>query len=221
MRPLSRLKARLNGDEGFTLLELVTTVSLLGVVVAALLVTMNGAQKNLDREISRTSSNDQVRQAIENLDRELRSGDVLYDPNNDVYSPGDVVAGDSLRIYTESNLPTRGAKMCVQWRISSSGLLQRRMWDPTNPPTTLGFATVANGIVNRSESPAVKAFSLSGLNLINVTFDVQDSATKGSPVRIQSSITGRDTTQSPAIAPPCGPTPPAPVTGPNGLPQYG
>ncbi len=204
-----------------TLLELVTAMSLLGVILVGLLMTMNGAQRNLDKQVSRSASNDQVRLAIENLDRELRSGDVLYDPANDSYAAGDIAPGYSLRIYTESNLPTRGAKMCVQYRITSGGKLQRRMWDPSNPPTSLGFNTVATSLVNRSESPAVPAFTLTGLNLINLTFDVQDEAAKGNPVRVQASVSGRDTVQTQSIPVLCGPTPPAPASGPNGLPQYG
>src|SRR5438309_10254956 len=121
---------RAGSDDGMTVIELSTAMLLLGIVVAALLSVMYSAQTNLGREISRSSSNDQVRLAIESLDREVRSGEVLYDPASESYSSGDVTSGMSLRIFTQSNAPTRSGPRCVQWRITSAGLLQERNWDP-------------------------------------------------------------------------------------------
>src|SRR5438094_130868 len=119
----------LKRDDGMTMIELSISIGLLGIVIAALFATLNSAQTNLGREMSRSDSNDEVRLAAGSLDREVRSGNVLYDPAVENLSSGDVAPGMSLRIETQSNEPTRGDQAwCDQWRITSTGQLQERRW---------------------------------------------------------------------------------------------
>src|SRR3989442_1006360 len=152
---LGRLRAA-RGEEGFTLAELVITMSLMGIVAAAFMSVMTSIQSKLTVEQKRSQSNDAARLALEQLDREIRSGDKIYDPASE--SP----ANYQLRVYTESNAPTRSpATQCVQWRIESSQLKRRSYQVVGGTPSVIsGWRIVADGIVNRDVSPNVPAFSL-------------------------------------------------------------
>lgn len=216
MHRLSRkLRTLLRREDGMTLPELMTAVALLSIVVAGSLSLLNGTQTNEARQISRTTSNDSLRLAFESIDREVRSGNVLYDPAAENYSAGDVTPGMSLRIYTESNAPTRGGTAwCVQWRITSGGVLQERRWVPgwdnaADLAQVTGWRIVASGITNRTEG--IAAFTRAGAaeNLLNVRLRANDDATKGGTVEVQDAVSGRNTQFFPSTRN-CGPSVPDP-----------
>ena len=221
-------------EDGFTLIELSVVVGILVVVLVMLLTVLEGAQSTLATQVSRSSSNDQVRLAMQTIDRDVRSGDVLYDPAGEIYnascSPssefptcGQIQSGMALRIYTEANSPTRGGPRCVQWRITLGGELQRRSWSTdwqSSPSTKVsGWRIVATNITNRTDN--VGAFTSNGVpNLINVELRANDDPTgqKGSTVDVQASISGRNTMFYPS-AQMCGPSAPDPsITAPSPMP---
>jgi type II secretory pathway component PulJ len=180
-----------------TLIELSVSVSILLIVIGAILLVLPSVQNSLNRQANRTQSNDQARLAIEELDREIRSGNLLYDPQleSDPYM--------SLRVYTQANANTReGGNRCVQWRIAQQQL-QRRSWTINwqSPGGVVDpWRIVATGIVNKSVNPTVKAFQLDpdpskGKRTLMITILSRASMSAGSntPVQITSSVTGRDT----------------------------
>ena len=223
MQPFLRDRlARARRDDGMTLIEIMIVLLLLGLVLAITFNVLFSAQNNFARQVSRTASNDQVKLAMGSIDREVRSGDVLYNPANENYSAGDIAPGMSMRIYTESNYATRGSvKVCVQWRISSAGNLQFRRWTPVDPAGTVtGWRTVASGITNRTDNVAAFARPNPGsLNIVNIVLRANDNSTKGNAVEVDASIAGRNT-QFFSSSTPCGPSSPAPVSGPDGIPAY-
>jgi type II secretory pathway component PulJ len=180
-----------------TLIELSVSVSILVIVIGAILLVLPSVQNSLNRQANRSQSNDQARLAVEELDREIRSGNLLYDPQyeSDPYM--------SLRVYTQANADTRlGGNRCVQWRIVQQQL-QRRSWT-VNWQSADGvvdpWRIVATGIVNKAVSPTVKAFKLDpdpfkGNRTLVVTILSRASTSAGSntPVQISSSVTGRNT----------------------------
>lgn len=216
---LADLRSRLSHDGGYTLIEIAVVVGLLGIVVAMVISFLTRAQADLQIQISRSTSNDQVRLAAQSIDREIRSGDVFYDPADEVYPAGDVVSGMSLRVLSEANAPTRPGKRCVQWRITSDGELQRRSWtvDPvwqTDPAANVsGWRTITDGVRNRAES--VPAFTRSAANLITINLRTNGDPTgrKGSTVAVKLAVSGRDTHFFDNSAPslPCGPVTPDPA----------
>lgn len=220
---LANLRARLKRDDGYTLVEIAVAVALLGVVIAMVLLFLTRAQADLQIQLSRSASNDQVRLAAQSIDREIRSGDVFYDPAAEVYAAGDVVSSMSLRVLSEANAPTRPGKRCVQWRITSAGELQRRDWTTdwqSDPATNVsGWRTVAEGIRNRTEG--VPAFARTQANLITIDLRTNNDASKGKTVQVKFAVSGRDTLFYPTTAPkqPCGPTTPDPsLSNPTGAP---
>ncbi len=113
-----------------TLIELMMAMGIMALVVTALLGVLGQAFTSLGKESIRSNDEDQARLAVEELDREIRSGNLLYDPSIESGPAGsDVVSGMALRVYTQTNADTRDpGNRCVQWRINSTGQLQRRDW---------------------------------------------------------------------------------------------
>jgi len=197
MSPLRRIRARaaLRSTDGFTVIEIMVVTAVLGIVAAMLTTFLTQAQTNLQKQISRSSSNDQVRLAAQSIDREIRSGNVFYDPSTENYSAGDIAPGMSLRVYSQTNAPTRPGSRCIQWRITSAGQLQRRSWAVDWPSSGIvsGWQTVATGLRNRADG--VTAFARPQTNLVSMDLRANDDATgkKGATVRVQQMVSGRDT----------------------------
>jgi prepilin-type N-terminal cleavage/methylation domain-containing protein len=200
MRAAATIARVRRGEEGFTLVEMMIAVALLGVVLAIFLTTFAVIQTAASREDQRSRNNDQARLAVEELDREIRSGNVLFDPakeNNGITSCTGCLPGYTLRVYTQSNYPTRGS-VCRLWRITDTGDLQTRSWPPPNSVAlATPWLTVASGIANRQANRP--AFSLEPtlertvdiFLLVNANYVRQ----KEESVTIQVSVTGRNTAQ--------------------------
>src|SRR5919108_3218801 len=154
MKAVSRL-TRMKAEEGLTLPEVVINLVVMGVVLTAFLSILASVQRHMVRERDRSTTDDQARLAVEAIDREVRSGDVLYNPT---FEPSPTVAGYGFRVYTEANAPTRngGSPLCVQYRVSSGSLL-RRSWPSGSPGSATGWRTVALNIVNTTAPFALDA----------------------------------------------------------------
>jgi hypothetical protein len=177
-----------------TLLELTMTLALLLGVVGAFLVTFDGVNQHFAVQVDRSNNNDQAQLAIEEIDREVRSGNLLYDPALET-DPGMM-----LRVYTQTNAPTRNpSNRCVQWKINGTDLQVRSWsvnWDTDGIVTS--WRTVAEDVVNKTDNPQVRAFSLDpestkGGRTLNVTIVVNTNHLSGSDVYVQTSVTGRNT----------------------------
>jgi hypothetical protein len=187
-------ETRLTDERGFTLPELAITLAMLFVVTGTFLGVLDSVNRGVMRQTDRSISNDQARLAMERLDREIRSGNVLYDPEFEV-------SGNySLRIYTQANAPTRTPSFqCVQWLIEDQELL-RRFWPPGEPEDVSGWTVVAENVVNAEPGVEVPAFSLdpdddNGGRTVDIVLMV--NSTPDDPtnrtVRIETSLTGRNT----------------------------
>jgi hypothetical protein len=183
--------------------------AVLAVLVTAFMGVLFSVQTGLGKQTDRSTSNDQARLAVEQLDREIRSGNLLYDPavecvpvdDLDAACPpeSDIVPGMALRVYTQTNANSRApGNRCVQWRITSDRELQRRDWsinwqlDGIYSP----WRVVAEHIVNRSVVPPVTAFEVNDPTIrrtIVIDILAQEDADSGQPARIQLSVTGRNT----------------------------
>src|SRR5205807_1768052 len=119
---------RMREERGFTLVEMTIALMLMLVVTVIFITVMVSVQGAVAKDQGRSVSNDQARLAVEELDREIRSGNVLYDPSLENDPGNGIYPNMSLRIYTQSNADTRNpGNQCVQWRILNDEL-QRRSW---------------------------------------------------------------------------------------------
>lgn len=190
---MGRHLARLRREQsGVSLPEVTIALSVMLIVAGTFLSVVISLQTNLVRQQRRSENNDQARLAIEQLDREVRSGNVLYNPATEA------VPLYSLRVYTQANAPTRTPSFqCVQWVIQGDEL-RRRHWPPGQPELATSWRTIASGIVNRTLSEP--AFQLDpepskGNRTVMVKLAVNGSlsAEPRATIRIQTSLTGRNT----------------------------
>jgi hypothetical protein len=185
--------SRLHREQsGTSIPELAVGLSVMLVVAGAFLSVVISLQTNLVRQQRRSDNNDQARLAVEQLDREIRSGNVLYNPATEP------VGFYSLRVYTQANAPTRTpAFQCVQWLIEDEQL-KRRHWPPNEPELAVPWRIVAEGIVNRTLGE--EAFQLDPepskggrTVMINLTVNGSLAEDPAATIRIQTSLTGRNT----------------------------
>ena len=186
-------RRRISRDQrGLTLVELLVTIVLLGIVMAIcvqVFVTIGRTVATTDQNSQNT---DQARLAVQQIDRQVRSGNVLYNP------AAETPAGFALRVYTQAN----GYQRCVQWRITKAtsgfkdGILQTRSWSEswTFDGDVSGWRNISENILTTGSA----AFSLDGSSgfgnrLINIDIRVNADPVHQKTVQFTSSITGRNT----------------------------
>ncbi|MBX6371502.1 MAG: prepilin-type N-terminal cleavage/methylation domain-containing protein [Acidothermus sp.] len=178
-------------DGGLTLVELLvamTVFSVLIVVSIALYMTM---AKTTTAETQRATANDQVRLAVWDIERQVRSGNVLYSPSLD--SSGNPI----VLVYTQAN----GNQRCVEWRYNvAKQALETRSWTTTYKldGNVSPWRVVAIHVVNDLKNPAQQPFVLNsaagyGGRLLDLHFFSKSGLTSGSPAEIASSVAGRNT----------------------------
>jgi type II secretory pathway component PulJ len=196
-----RLRARARADGGYTLVELMVSVALLMLAAGIFLTFLWSVQRGVNTQSSRSLTNDQARLAIEQLDHEIRSGNLLYDPSAENDPANGIYPGMSLRIYTQTNADIRNpGNQCVQWRIVGQ-VLENRYWATNwrDDPSTLvsDWRIIAQGLMNQTVSPQVQAFTLDpdpnkGGRTIDITLIVNESANSQN-VTVSEAVTGRNT----------------------------
>lgn len=142
-------RLRRRDDEGYNLTELLIAMTIFSILMAlifSLFITMiNQAEDNL----ARTRSVEQARLGLSQIDRQIRSGNVILDPALDGMTEAGVPSNYSLRVFTQEN----GEQKCVQWRVifhdatSKYGDLEYREWDAGAPSTASTWFNVANNVV--------------------------------------------------------------------------
>ncbi len=198
-------------DRGFTLVELLvamTIFSLLMAVLTALFITMLGqASDNLGRQ----RAVEQARLGLSQIDRQVRSGNLILDPSLDGVAQSGVPANYSLRIFTQEG--SEGDK-CVQWRVifpsttSKFGQLQFRSWKPADNTTVTAWTRVASNLVRPAGAfdstvsatwpPFWVDTSLpTGSNAQNIRVSLRlsdpNADAKAKPQALTSVVTGRNT----------------------------
>ena len=195
-------KARLNQEQGITLTELIVSMSLLGVVMLVFTTTLAAVQRTVADEQVRSELNDQARLALQTLDRQVRSGNLLYDPADETRDPVDATAdGFMFRVYTQAQYSAGDDPRCVLWLVDDQERLLTRSWPQGFPdsPIATGWRVVATGVVNRALDPSGTADPVFDLDTagrtievsfyMNADLDHRPEATQ----TFQASLTGRNT----------------------------
>ncbi len=110
------------------MLVVMTLFSMLLAMVFTILINLTyQASDNLARE----RAVQQARLGVSQIDRQVRSGNLIKDPAADGVAESGVSAGYSMRLYTQEG----GELKCAQWRVNipdeaEFGNLEYRTWDP-------------------------------------------------------------------------------------------
>lgn len=178
-------------DAGTTLVELLTAMVLFSLLLGgtgAFVASMARAQRQVEDRGSRLA---QANSALGLFDRQLRSGNVLYDPAAAVTPTATPAEVQRLRVYTQAN----GMQKCVEWRLygSTQGLsLERRSWDPAW--RTTGQITPWEAAATDLVLATTSAFTVqdSGRR-VRLTFDVRPARGETRVISVSTSVTGRNT----------------------------
>ena len=94
--------------------------AILGIVMLVFTSTLSSMQQAVVAEDVRTRLNDQARLALADLDRQVRSGNLLYDPDDEsgTVDPFDVTAaGFMFRVYTQTKFNDTDEPRCALWLV--------------------------------------------------------------------------------------------------------
>jgi prepilin-type N-terminal cleavage/methylation domain-containing protein len=182
-------RRRLRDDSGLTLVELLVAMVLLAICMSMVSVVLISTMKAQVLSEGRSQANDVARAAVRDIDRQVRSGNIIYAPDD---------SGYSLKVYTQAN----GNLRCVQWKVNDKQL-RSRAWAPNNgqaPIDVQPWRTIVSGIFNGTDGDSTVPFALgptgnggSGFgNLVVVDLKV-DAGRNSKPVEIATSVEGRNT----------------------------
>lgn len=191
------LLSRLRREEGISLAELVVAMAILSIVMLVFTSTLAGIQRAVVEEDVRSRLNDDARLALQSIDRQVRSGNLLYDPLSEVGTVdpfGVDASGYLFRIYTQAQFGGDEDPRCAAWLVDDERRLLYRYWPPLDEVSATDWQVVATGIVNRDEaSPPFLIDStertLTVDFLVNPDLDNQPEATQ----KFEVALTGRNT----------------------------
>ncbi|WP_158580714.1 PulJ/GspJ family protein [Cellulomonas rhizosphaerae] len=204
--------ARESDDRGYTLVELIVVMSIFVGLMAIVFGIMLQMARQTKDNLARTEAAAQVRISLMQIDRQVRSGNVISDPKQESSSESGADKYYSLRVYTQ----TDGVYQCVQWRVvfatgNDFGRLEYRSWKPSWQATggVDAWRVVARDIVRPAKAldkadPTTwppffvednQAETSSNAQTIRVTLRVKDpDQSEGSkPATVTSTLTGRNT----------------------------
>lgn len=202
-----RLRGRAAAAEeregGFTLIELLITMVIFGMAMGLVTNAVTKVQTYARDAQGSADANSELRLALADIDKQVRSGNVLYSPANEV-APSSCTAsgtdaGTCMRVYTQAN----GLERCVQWQVIADAanpgkaLLRSRSWS-TAWQTDGQYTAWATKARNLVPTPSAAPFSLQGAatasssRFLQVRFEAIDPRRKGSTV-LTSALAGRNT----------------------------
>lgn len=187
-----------------------------GVIVTAAYSILDGVSAQTQQTVATADDVGQVRLALEQMERQITSGNVLYSPANEAPNgltgttgcygftfsstppaPAEPNAGNCMRVFTQAN----GLNKCVQWRITNKKLETRSWAPPWDQVSPVDWHIVAQNVKNGDDSDTTvqpPAFQLQGSStsygsrLVDVVFQVE-SAHATTVTTVQSAISGRNT----------------------------
>lgn len=159
------------GEEGFTLIELMVTMVIMALVAVMVLVSIVNVMTQQNQAASLDQTASQVGLAFITLDKEIRYAATLDCPYGWTGSPGDscatappdasaVPSGDyALTFYSAWTAATLGHAQCTEVLYDTTkGQLEQRTWDAASSASTAtGWSTIASGL---STTPSQAVFSV-------------------------------------------------------------
>jgi len=203
-------------DAGMTLAELLVSMMVFSIAMAMIMTAVLAVMRVTKEATGASDAVFSTRQALATIDRQVRSGNVLFSPADEVAFVSTCQdmgtnKGSCMRIFTQSN----GNEKCVQWQMAPDGSgtfqLQMRSWETTwqTGGTVTDWGVVARGLT-MATAPFeldVGAGNIYGERLLKVHL-VARNAQNGHDVTVDASISGRNTSYG-YTGSQCTPVPPA------------
>ncbi len=171
-------------------MELVVAMAVCTVLIVVSLGVTFAMIKTTNAESVKSDANDAARLAVAQIERQVRSGNVLYDPQHD-----DTTHDTTLRIYTQAN----AVEKCVEWKYDySAHTLLSRSWSTTweSDNQITAWRTIASNVVNGpdvADQPfTLDPSSVYGGRLLNIDV-LARVGDLSRPAEVQASVTGRNT----------------------------
>ena len=180
------MRSKERSDAGTTLVELIISMTIFSLALAMVYGVLITVQRQTKDATSRADSVGNARLALQQIDRQVRSGNVLYNPASESLPL-------SMRVYTQAN----GDQRCVQWQVWN-GKLRTRSWSTTwqTDGQVSEWGVVARDVVNTTATPpfALQGGSTAyGSRLVDITLQVKSPTAGGRPINVTSSLSGRNT----------------------------
>lgn len=202
-----------------TLVEMLVAMSIFSLCMTIVFGAVITVVRKSDDVQKSADASSELRLALAQIDRQVRSGNVLFSPALETTPTTCSVganpnSGTCMRVFTQAN----GPEKCVQWQvladpaIPSTRILRSRSWtlDWQASGNVSAWSTVARGL---ALVPGTSPFTLEGAStpykerLLDVHLEAYDARRKTNIV-IESSMAGRNTTYG-YNAGQCTPVPPA------------
>jgi len=152
---MARFRAARSDDRGMSLTELLVSMMIFGGLMAMIMTVMITLTNMSKDSVARTQAIQEARLGVAQIDRQVRSGNVILDPGLEDPNNADVPKFFSLRIYTQED----GEYKCAQWRVidhdgDDFGDLEFRTWNPLVGPTSATtWSPVAHNLVDMAVTP--------------------------------------------------------------------
>jgi len=174
-------------EEGYSLIELLVVMAIFGGLMSIVLTVLITVQKQARDNLGRSEQVGQAKLGLMQIDRQVRSGNVVIDPAQ----PGELPR--SLRVYTQ----TDGVRRCVQWQVIDK-TLRYRSWDPGVGGVVEGWRVVARTLLADAQQPAtnfqrVTAAGGSQAQSVRIRLFLQAKESGGKPVEVTTILSGRNT----------------------------
>lgn len=184
-------------EDGISLAELVVAMAILSIVMLVFTSTLASMQRAVVEEDVRSRLNDGARLAMQSIDRQVRSGNLLYDPSSETGTVdpfGVDASGYLFRVYTQAQFGGDEDPRCAAWFIDDERQLLYRYWPPLGENSASDWQVVATGLVNRDEGLPPFVIDSTGRTLtvefvVNPEIDTQPEATQ----TFEAALTGRNT----------------------------
>lgn len=180
---LRRLRGRAD-DAGMTLTELLIGMVIFGILMAIVFSVLIAITYQSKDTLATVRAVEEARLGVSQIDRQVRSGNVILDPSAESLATAGVGPFFSMRINTQED----GVDMCVQWRVIDQegdgfGDLQFRSWEPGNTAGATEWGVVSRNLVEMDAVPLTEA-------------DIDpDDPTTWPPFWVDTSTTGTTTAQ--------------------------
>lgn len=133
-----RMRQTLRGDEGFTLVELMTVCALFLVVVAAGWMVLYSIEKSSDSVSARQIATDEARTAIERTSRELRQGVEILE-NDGIFAVANPRDCEFFADVDQDGVPE-----LVKYVVTGSTLTRQVIHSPSPAPSDVSQFTVVD-----------------------------------------------------------------------------